>query len=87
MALCNTGEFTAAKVRNFFCNFVLFNYARNISIVETGKENGLNQYTYLQYLFEEMPNMDIADPQQLERLFPWSKELPASVEAKNKYKP
>jgi len=29
MALCNTGEFTAAKVGNFFCNFVLFNYARN----------------------------------------------------------
>jgi len=52
------------------------------SIVETARKNGLNPYTYLEYLFEEMPNMDIADPQQLERLFPWSKELPARCRSK-----
>ena len=45
------------------------------SIVETAKENGLNPYTYLEYLFEEMPNMDISDPQNLERLLPWSKAV------------
>ena len=52
------------------------------SIVETAKENGLKPYTYLEYLFEEMPNMDISDPQNLERLFPWSKELPARCRSK-----
>lgn len=46
------------------------------SIVETAKENGLNPYTYLEYLFEEMPNMDVSVPSDLERLLPWSKELP-----------
>jgi len=52
------------------------------SIVETAKEKGLNPYTYLEYLFEAMPTMDIADPQTLERLFPWSKELPARCRSK-----
>jgi len=52
------------------------------SIVETAKENGLNPYTYLEYLFEAMPNIDISDPQNLERLLPWSKELPARCRSK-----
>ena len=31
------------------------------SIVETAKENGLNPFSYLNYLFEELPNMDITN--------------------------
>ena len=31
------------------------------SIVETAKENGLNPFAYLMYLFERLPNIDIDD--------------------------
>src|SRR5699024_8467192 len=31
------------------------------SVVETAKENGLNPFNYLKYLFEILPNMDIED--------------------------
>lgn len=47
------------------------------SIVETAKENGLNPFTYLIYLFEQMPNMDVKDRDALDKLLPWSNSLPA----------
>ena len=46
------------------------------SIVETAKENGLNPYHYLTYLFEQMPNIDVKDQKALDELLPWSKSLP-----------
>jgi transposase len=46
------------------------------SIVETAKENGLNPYYYLRYLFEELPNMDTTDENALDKLLPWSETLP-----------
>ncbi|MFD2444114.1 IS66 family transposase [Bacillus sp. CGMCC 1.16607] len=46
------------------------------SIVETAKENGLNPYYYLRYLFEVLPNMDIKDESALDKLLPWSTTLP-----------
>jgi transposase len=46
------------------------------SIIETAKENGLNPFPYLQYLFEQLPNVDIKDPGILKRYLPWSEELP-----------
>jgi len=49
------------------------------SIVETAKENGLNPRAYLQYLFEQLPNRDLADPATWEDLLPWSPALPASL--------
>ena len=45
------------------------------SLVETAKENGLDPYTYLTYLFEQLPDCRTTD---LERLLPWSESLPAS---------
>ncbi|QGG48326.1 IS66 family transposase [Heliorestis convoluta] len=49
------------------------------SIIETAKENGLNPFTYLIYLFEQLPNIDTEDEQVLDQLLPWSKEsLPNS---------
>ena len=42
------------------------------SIVETAKENGLNPLTYIQYLFEQLPNIDSDAPGALEKLLPWS---------------
>jgi transposase len=46
------------------------------SIVETAKENGLNPYYYLRYLFEKLPNMDTTDENALDKLLPWSETLP-----------
>lgn len=45
------------------------------SIVETAKENGLNPFAYLQYLFEQLPNIDLDDQCALDELLPWSKSL------------
>lgn len=49
------------------------------SIVETAKENDLNPFPYLEYLFEKLPNIDLKDSFAVELLLPWSKELPQSV--------
>lgn len=47
------------------------------SVIETAKENGLNPFKYLQYLFEQLPQLaDPKDPYALDRLLPWSSSLP-----------
>ncbi|MBM7681200.1 hypothetical protein JOD43_001367, partial [Pullulanibacillus pueri] len=46
------------------------------SVVETAKENGLNPFNYLSYLFKELPNMDTTDKAKLAQLLPWSQTLP-----------
>lgn len=46
------------------------------SIVETAKENSLNPFVYLKYLFDKLPNADISDINVLDELMPWSKTLP-----------
>lgn len=46
------------------------------SIVETAKENGLNPFEYLTYLFEQLPNLDTNDKEALDQLLPWSSALP-----------
>lgn len=48
------------------------------SIVETAKENGLNPFVYLTYIFENLPNLDIEDHNVLDGLLPWSDTLPIS---------
>jgi hypothetical protein len=51
------------------------------SIIETAKENGLNPYEYLTYVFRNAPNWDIRnDINNLERLLPWF--VPDSCKAK-----
>lgn len=46
------------------------------SIIETAKENALNPFTYLTYLFEQLPNADVNDSNVLDKLLPWSSALP-----------
>jgi transposase len=46
------------------------------SIVETAKENSLNPFEYLNYLFEILPNADINDIRGLDEFMPWSSSLP-----------
>nr|WP_198851182.1 transposase [Alicyclobacillus sp. SO9] len=45
----------------------------------TFKENGLNPFTYLEYLFEQLPNLDESSTDPLNRLLPWSDDLPEQV--------
>lgn len=54
------------------------------SIVETAKENKLNPFAYLEYLFEQLPNVDIDDPEILATLLPWSEALPEAVRSPRK---
>ncbi len=43
------------------------------SIIETAKENGLNPYAYLVYIFKNAPNWDILDNINiLELLLPYN---------------
>ncbi|MGL5255832.1 MAG: transposase domain-containing protein, partial [Proteocatella sp.] len=44
-------------------------------MVEIAKENGLNQFPYLEYLFEKLPNIDKTDEKQLSEFLPWSKSI------------
>ncbi len=53
------------------------------SIVETAKENGLNPFIDLQYLFEKMPNSDLRDQNVMEELLPWSETLPRECRVKS----
>lgn len=46
------------------------------SLIETAKENRLNPFTYLTYLFEKLPNMDIENQDALDQLMPWSSSIP-----------
>jgi hypothetical protein len=45
------------------------------SLVETAKENALNPFTYLTYLFEQLPNIDRKDAAALDALLPWSETV------------
>ena len=45
------------------------------SIIETAKENKLNPYNYLVYLFDHLHNMDSKDNSAVEQLLPWNCNL------------
>lgn len=56
------------------------------SIIETAKENELNPYYYLNYLFEKLPNVYVTDPKVLDDFLPWSTTLPDICRVPNKHK-
>jgi transposase len=58
-------------------NFLFANTARGAkasavmySMIETAKENRLNPYAWLTYIFKTVPNLDMTDPGQLKTLLP-----------------
>ncbi|MFC7372284.1 transposase, partial [Fictibacillus iocasae] len=53
------------------------------SLLETAKENNLNIFEYFIHVFETMPNTEMTS-NQLEKLMPWSTELPTSCYLANK---
>ena len=52
------------------------------SVVESAKENGLNPFEYLKYLFQQLPNVDVNDSAVIDALLPHSPTLPASCRIK-----
>ncbi len=53
------------------------------SLIETAKANGLNVYTYLEYLLLYMPDTYwLNDPAQLDCLMPWSESVQAECKRK-----
>ena len=52
------------------------------SLIETAKENGLNPFEYLTYIFKLAPNLTAVD--SAEQLLPWHSELPESVQVPKK---
>jgi hypothetical protein len=52
------------------------------SIVETAKENKVNVSTYLPWLLERLPNIDIKDGTVLDTCMPWSLSLPDEMRLK-----
>ena len=51
--------------------------ARCYSIIESAKLNNLNVFAYLSHLLTELPKLGVdPTPDQLDKLMPWSAELP-----------
>lgn len=57
------------------------------SLVETAKENGLNPFPYLTYLFGQLPNINLKDPEALDLLLPWSEPIQAKFRVPAKSSP
>lgn len=54
------------------------------SIIETAKENNLNPFEYLKYIFEQLPNINFRqEPELLQNYLPWA-ALPVECYSKNK---
>ena len=62
---------------------LLFNYLKLYS-AEKAKENGLSPYAYLKYLFDRLPNIDIVDESEFDKLLPWANELPQACRSGKK---
>ena len=50
--------------------------AITFSFIETAKANNLNTFHYLTYLFEKLPNIDLDNLEELDKLLPWSEFIP-----------
>ena len=55
------------------------------SIIETAKQNELNPFEYIKYLFEQLPKINVCDVGELDQLLPWSNTLPEICKAKTKH--
>lgn len=51
--------------------------------METAKENGLNSFEYLTYLFNQLLNIDVKDQNAIDQLLPWSVNLPERCRVHN----
>ena len=57
------------------------------TLAESAKANGLNVYEYFRHILTQMPNVDFYNhPEEIEKLLPWSDELPEICRLAQKYK-
>lgn len=49
------------------------------SLIESSKLNNLNIWKYINYLLEELPQLENLNDEILERYLPWSNRLPAEI--------
>lgn len=49
------------------------------SLIESAKLNNLNIEKYINYLLEQLPQLEILQEQDIEKYLPWSKELPPEI--------
>jgi hypothetical protein len=70
--------FVIGRKNWLFCNSPKGAHASAViySIIETAKENKLNPYAYLNFLFEKLPNLESRDDETLDQLLPWNVKLP-----------
>ncbi|MCW9133891.1 transposase domain-containing protein [Bacillus paramycoides] len=54
------------------------------SVVETTQANNLSPYHYLLYLFETLPNMDVNNKVEIDKVLPWPMNLLSSCKAPKK---
>lgn len=54
------------------------------SIIETAKASKLHTFNYITYLLEQLPNIDVTDNAELDKLLPWMGQLPESCYCKKK---
>lgn len=54
------------------------------SLVETAKENGLDLYLYLEYLFERIPNIQTDERAAMYDVLMWSERLPERIHGRTK---
>lgn len=54
------------------------------SVIGTAKANNLNPFYYLTYLFEKLPNIDLENIDELDKLLPWSDSIPENCKVPNK---
>lgn len=58
--------------------------AITFSLIETAKENNLNPFDYLKFIFEELPNIDFKEnPDLLKNYLPWA-DLPEQCYSKKR---
>ncbi|MEB9440250.1 hypothetical protein P4I98_18695 [Bacillus cereus] len=56
------------------------------SVVEMEKENNLSSYYYLLYLFETLPNIDLNNKEEIDKVLQWSTDLPSRCRVPKKRK-
>ena len=68
----------AASVKGAKASAVIY------SIIETAKASKLHTFNYITYLLEKLPNIDVNDLDQLDKLLPWMGQLPESCYSKKR---
>lgn len=56
------------------------------SEVETTKENNLSPYHYVFYLFKKIPNIDLNNTREINKVLLWSTDLPSICRVPKKMK-